>query len=282
MSDFEIRNAVISAVEPEDPAVFSGAADPWPIIEAGEIYLELARVDLDDESSILAFVRRFGLLEVEQDDFAAVGDVPWLPLLRTQVARERELAGNPQTTSESLSAFRFGVRTVRDLFRARRILEGEVVLPESWESIPPGETPLSQRQVIWSIAEGREPDTLAEARSLIESRLTSGLSVFHPRVRVDPPDLATWGGRSPAEVMVAASLYSICCLEIFNHLLEQAHYRRCAKESCERVFVRHRGRSDAGQHKLTGGVKYCSNACARAEASRAYRRSKSQEGQDDR
>jgi hypothetical protein len=69
------------------------------------------------------------------------------------------------------------------------------------------------------------------------------------------------------------SLYQLCCLELFNHIAEHVPYRRCANETCQRLFVRQRGRSTHGQFRMTG-VKYCSAECARRQAQRAYRRRK--------
>ncbi|MFI0453695.1 hypothetical protein [Actinomadura sp. 6N118] len=67
------------------------------------------------------------------------------------------------------------------------------------------------------------------------------------------------------------TVYSVSFLQMYNHLAEGAHIRRCSNETCRQHFVRQRGRAEYGQYR-TSGVKYCSRECARAQAQRELRR----------
>ena len=111
----------------------------------------------------------------------------------------------------------------------------------------------------------RDP-SLIIARFL-ETTLNAALRAFHPRATITKRD------RGPEHGWISGltvSLYCCCCLELFNHIAEEASYRRCQNDRCNRLFVRQKGRAEAGQHRREG-LKYCSNYCARAVAQRSYR-----------
>lgn len=112
--------------------------------------------------------------------------------------------------------------------------------------------------------------------------MQSGLAPFGPTLHwvyeddTDQPRRG-WFGAHPTHREFELPLYCVLCLELFNHIVEEAHYSRCSNETCDRLFVRQRGRSVHGQHR-TRGVKYCSTECARAQAQRQYRRRKRAKG----
>lgn len=66
-------------------------------------------------------------------------------------------------------------------------------------------------------------------------------------------------------------IYTASFLQIYNHMVEDAKIKQCAKEGCGKAFVRQRGRSRFDQHR-TEGVKYCSRECAQAQSQRELRR----------
>lgn len=103
--------------------------------------------------------------------------------------------------------------------------------------------------------------TEEHARREFLATLNRGLKLAHARA-VDP--------EAPEEM---ATIYGVCCLQLYNHIAEDAQFKRCANESCRQVFVRQRGRATLGQHK-TEGVKFCTRECARAQAQRELRRRK--------
>lgn len=164
-------------------------------------------------------------------------------------------AGVDSQQSETLVEFRWAATAIRDLLAARRVVAGELdPLDHAWESR------------VWDYApqDGTEelPWEEGGAFALLRDGLAYGMEAFTPVLI-----------RAEEIPFQDISLYQLCCLELFNHIIEEAPYRRCANEACERFFVRQRGRSVHGQHR-TSGVKYCSAECARAQAQRAYRRRK--------
>jgi hypothetical protein len=106
-------------------------------------------------------------------------------------------------------------------------------------------------------------DRLGHARSG-EPPLPAGpLENFPPRrggISVEPLRHATSG----------AGLYSICALELFNHIVEKADYLICGNENCQQKNFVHQQGAKKNWHR-SSGVLYCSPACAHAVAQRRYR-----------
>ncbi|MCW3032515.1 MAG: hypothetical protein JWM60_860 [Solirubrobacterales bacterium] len=239
-----------------------------------ESYLELIEVDLDDADAILGFVSTYGALGMRSgrasNNRLSLAGLSYLDAA-DQVAEElseehMQVAAADELhvgAGETLSEFRWGALCMRDMVSAWRIAQGE--LDEDthrWEA------------PVWKFAKHPVDDVPWESSIGAASLLTIGLSVsvecFAPVVRSELDDDR---GLPIFEDMWA---YEICCLELFNHIVEQATYRRCANETCDRLFVRQRGRAEQGQYRMHG-VKYCSTECARAQAQRQYRRRKAQD-----
>ena len=292
---------------------FADPPDP-PSCEAGEIYLRLLDIDLEQPLSILGFVNDYGILKVFDLDSRwrwpqitlsrrgeetrqltearrAAGsalverDLSWrqsqgLPhdveSLEGNSAFDPDQAGFEDEASETLAEFQAGARQLRDAVRALRFMRGELALSEiAWESPMACGLAMRDNGRIWP--RGME--------DFLRGFYDDGLKAFHPSVSFsdeDDADLRRYQGTAPRideGLLVApavtgkfeAGLYSICCLEIYNHLVEQTSYRRCRNERCGRLFVRQVGRAKFGQYR-TRGVLYCSASCARAQAQRELRR----------
>lgn len=230
--------------------------------DPGETYLELAALDLDDVGAIVAFASVYGVLGVR--DPIGLRDGPrygafrlfafFEPVEQTLAA---ELPTDPALPDyvETLGEFRFGARFVRDLVSAYQVVRGEVAIDEAaWHALPPG----------------KQPTSLRGAAKLISDALETALKAYSPRVFFSPAPVP--GLHPTADGMV----YVRCCVELYNHIVEGADYRVCANETCGRLFVRQRGRSQHGFHRREG-VRFHDASCARAQTQREYRRRKQRE-----
>lgn len=265
-----------------------------------EIYLRLFALDLDREDTVLEFVNEFGLIHIyephETDPWRVSGAIarPPYPVLsaypgfdglddydlvpellaaaqaaRSEVVDLREVeigrVGAPATIHE----FRWAARCMRDLVRAYRSLsEGRPATDFTWDN------PLVQYD---ADAQRRGSDRAfwltagLEIQEFVSDTLGLGLAGYAPRLTFRE-DLWPARPRDWAEQFGAnADPWSVCCLELFNHITEGILLKDCANETCGRPFARQTGRAMHGQRRRSG-VRYCSHACARAQAQRQYQR----------
>jgi hypothetical protein len=172
-------------------------------------------------------------------------------------------------TEESLVEFRAGAISIR-------------MAVEFWRFLQDDETPTMDEEP------DRDPYLFAvEVADSLQAFFDRGLEPFHPGLSVGwdgfpqpvalqrPAVIDSAPNRTedPAEVFAHKRLYHICCLELYNHIVENATYHARQNETCGRTFVRQQGRAVHGQNRLRG-VKYCSAHCARAQAQRQLRRRK--------
>ncbi len=233
-----------------------------------EMYLELIAVDLDDPLAIKDFVDVYGELGMRHGRavnprtvlagfnlFHGQEEISESLLEGRQKATAE--AGLSELEGETLDEFRWGAMCLRDMVSAWRAVQGELDHEQHrWEC------PIWQYQHEVEPVPWRGDGVL----TVLESGLGDALEAFAPAVITNPD----------VPLFTDHWAFEIACLELFNHMVENATYRKCANQTCGRFFVRQRGRSIHGQHRRTG-VKYCSAECAKAQSQRAYRRRKRDE-----
>jgi hypothetical protein len=172
---------------------------------------------------------RFAEIELEDNAFLAFANA----------AGTVGLSGGPE--SQTLAEFHLTAQVIRDAVTAWRLVQREPTL----------ETP--QWELPRFVAAGDDVDELA--LEFLNVTLTTGLEQFRFEIAL---------GQVEDDVR-DLSLFSLCCLELHNHVVGRIAYARCANETCRRLFAP----TEAGRRR---GVLYCSRACARAQAQREFRR----------
>jgi hypothetical protein len=224
----------------------------------GEIYLALYALDLDSADAILAFANQYGhlggldMLDSLEQQQRVLRTYPDEAISESQRAAALPAAGDRDL--EVLEEFRFAARLLRDLTSAWRVVSGQA----------------SPDAITWHYT---QESSHREARALLR-HLSPLLRGLHPTLDLmDRLDDAASDAPTTAQAPSTrwANLYEICAAELFNHIANETDYKTCANETCQKLFVRQRGRAIHGQHRTTG-VMYCSSNCARAQNQRAYRR----------
>jgi hypothetical protein len=239
-----------------------------PIAErTTETYLKLAALDPNDMAGILDFLNKYGELGVRGQykpdallwsHFVLPSDEEAAELVEAyEYATD---AVGLATNVETLVEVQWAILFMRDLISAWRVFQGEIdPAVHTWEC------------PLWQHRNGPldSPPWSPEGPAvLLNSGLGEGLTPFSPTVH------HSYEGDQPVYLFAGeVPTWNLCCLELFNHIVEGAVYKTCANETCGREFVRQEGRAEHGQHR-TSGVKYCSSTCARAQAQREYRRRK--------
>lgn len=244
VDSFVEQFTVVALYEPHAPMSAIGGAvtrPPYPFLSAYPGFDGYEEFDLTDE--------------VQQEGQAARAEIMDLKDIETGLSR------GPATLPE----MRWAVRCMRDLVSSYRCLSEERDPTEfDWEN-PLIAYDVDQQR--GGVHEGFwKPFEIAE---FVADTIQIGLVGVSPRIvyRADirpkvPRDWAEHFGAS-------ASLWSVCCLELFNHVAESAIIKDCANDTCSRLFVRQTGRSAHGQRRRSG-VRFCTDTCARAQAQREY------------
>lgn len=213
-------------------------ASPWerrPIPE--ELGLrKLLDLDTENDDAVVAFLDEFGMIAKPYFDPG---------LLRR--ADQAELA---KPIPRKQAACR-----VAD---ARWYLRSARALTRHWIAASDGDDPT----VAWTSEGFPVPDSDFAWYTFV-LHLNEGLGAYAPHAERATPIEGVVVGKP------VAGLYSGLCLQLANHLAEEAVIRRCGY--CDRPFVRQLGGAALGQYR-TEGVMYCTVRCAKNQAQREYRR----------
>lgn len=164
--------------------------------------------------------------------------------------------------SSHLDEFRAVAGLLRDLSRVWQCVCGLAEwgdLPSLWES--PFRPPRDVAPA-WPSEE--------EAVRLLVAALNDGLAPFHVHLQI----AQTTEGHNAPWAARPHPLYSVLCLQMANHIAEEAVYRRC--DNCGRLYVRQEGRAEYGQHRRVG-TRYCSATCNGSAAQKRFRAKKRKE-----
>lgn len=193
--------------------------------------------------------------------------------------------------TETLDEFRGAAGLISDAVACWRVARGEIEPSEHcWWMLAEPQASASTVDLSKEFAGDEAPrDGSRRDRQLLalqqaaleglQAVLGVGLVPFAPRLEIHDPilDAAGAGDVAGQPWLKRLPLFSVCCAELFNHVLESEPYRTCANERCRRLFVRQVGRATKGTRR-SSGVLFCSASCARAQAQRAYRQRRRSRG----
>jgi len=218
-----------------------------------EVYLrELRELSLDDPERILEFVNTFGRLGHQKGDVLITSfgpSAPW-PTDRQWDDWYAEIDGYSGFLElgpfEKAMFQSSGMQHV-DHFR-------------SWA--------LAFRAITDLIDQYHQADADEGQMEDLANGLSGLLHPFYPVVEVahESDTARRW---QPHEE--SPRLENVLALQAVNHLSQGSIYHVCANETHQGLFVYQRDREEQGQHR-SKGVMYCSASCAKAQASREYRR----------
>jgi len=217
-----------------------GAAAPSALLPPELVLRELLDLDAGDDAALLDFCREYGVLAPR---FRLIGSFMTGVLDYTGQGYEGLAAGQGCTHVDDLRLWILTAKAMVTHWLA--YCDGDPVA-DAWAQPHPifNQVTNPWQEFATSISVGLEP--------------------YRTRVSYWAPDV----DEAPEP---AADLFSALCLQIFNLVAESLPVHRCASETCGGRFVRQRGGAEAGQYR-TIGVRFCSPACARAQAQREYRR----------
>lgn len=162
-----------------------------------------------------------------------------------------------------LRSFQNGVKLVRDMARVRLALEGKIDFSEvqrKWESFP----------IRTDVKAAMGWPSEEQAVRILAAGLNQGLATLRANVSIVRRSDGAVIAEPPASQR--PTLFGALCLQMANHIAENATFNRCAK--CGRWFVHKEGRPyekpKPNRRYRSTGVMYCSDPCAKAASQQKY------------
>ncbi|MCL4310713.1 MAG: hypothetical protein M0Z32_00170 [Actinomycetota bacterium] len=241
-----------------------------PVVLPDELYLrELKELDLHDPKAILDFSRKYGRFgwtdwELDRDSSNDINS-DLLELLKTQAQAFTRNVPIQYLDSELIAVrqvdeFIFYAAMLRDMTRAWQLYKRQLSLEDFFNEM--------ESDWLKPLLEQAKPHKGEDwiLLLLLGNLLNRGLKAFQVRLEIDfNIDNAFPVGQPVPD------LFSLLCLQLANHINENATYKPCGNETCKNVFVRQRGRASGKRYRLKG-VDYCDYACAKSQAQRDLRR----------
>lgn len=219
----------------ENAVLDARAGVPRPVEVPEEFYLrELMDLRLSDAEAVRAFASQWGLLPQRDNPHDELGD------------------------TQTLGGFAFAARILRDEVRTWLWCKDQLTRIELLAAFELPEQSITFHHV--QLGGDKQ-----EALAYLAVHLNSSLAAFHVRLEVH-------GAALPMSEDLAAPAYTlgdVICLQLWNAIASDTDYRRCANKTCGRVFDKQRG-GPGPRHR--SDALYCSRSCARAQASRDWRK----------
>ena len=248
----QVTRYQLEAIGDAAAAIVDVARDREPVdLPPDFVIREVAEVG-DDDASVLAFIREWGLLTDLRDQAASVPGSIREVTLSVHSALAEAHPDRPADFVVSLELARMRLRMLRTLVQhVTAYRDGD-------------ETALLDA---WSANGWERPRHTSEAWRWWQGWINAALYPFRMHVLLNPGDTS-----NVALTMPPSSLFNAAALQVTKYLGGDGPIARCANDRCRRPFTVQRGARRRYENTAhTTGVRYCSALCAKAQSERDRR-----------
>ena len=241
-----------------------GAQDEYRELPDELVLRGLFGLDAEDPAAVVEFIDRHGVIDLPFDDLGAL-----LPQTRATLLDFRAEAGARPARDEDFASGDDGAADVHwyDAALYLRRVRALVKHLEEWYDLAWDGLSAPWAEEGFSVGAVTRPDHLDMAWGQFVVALNAGTKNYRVRVEYDTASVPGFMFGRPE-----AGLHSALCLQVQNVIArDDIPLRRCANEPCPHLFQKQIGGASYNQNHASG-VIYCTPTCARAQASRHYRR----------